>query len=124
MACEEKSATGAGRYGAAAGVGAVWPAEAAGSRLSTDFPVLPSIKDGLNWQPPPQQGCFMGFLHSSIKKACPRCGRNWVRRSHRKGAIEKIVCALFSVDPFRCEDCDHRYFRFRSTHSTHAQRHA
>ena len=72
--------------------------------------------------PPPQQGCFMGFLHFSVKKACPRCGGNWVRRSHRKGAIEKIVCALVSLNPFRCEDCGHRYFRFRSTHPTEVRR--
>ena len=64
---------------------------------------------------PGNEGGFMSFLHSAENNICPRCGGNWVRRSHRKGTLERIVCALLLISPFRCEDCGHRYFRFRST---------
>lgn len=62
----------------------------------------------------------MGFIQLGEKNICPQCYGNSVRKSRRRGAMERILCALFLISPFRCEDCDHRYFRFRSANSTHA----
>ena len=66
----------------------------------------------------------MGLIHFGEQKICPRCQGESVHRSHRRGMVERVVCALLLISPFRCEDCDYRYFRFRPlrAHATH--RHA
>jgi hypothetical protein len=64
MACKEKSTTGArraGRYRAAAGAGAVCEvaaAGAAGRAAEYRFPVLPSIKGGVDFYPLPSKGAL------------------------------------------------------------------
>jgi hypothetical protein len=66
----------------------------------------------------------MGLIQFSEQKICPRCHGKSVHRSHRRGAVERVVCALLLISPFRCDDCDHRYFRFRPVRETQAHRHA
>jgi hypothetical protein len=39
---------------------------------------------------------------------CSRCGSNSIRRSKRRGVIEKALSIV--VRPYRCRDCDHRFF--------------
>ena len=43
---------------------------------------------------------------------CPRCGAERIHQSRRIGLIEKRVLATFLMRPFRCESCDHRFFRW------------
>lgn len=45
-----------------------------------------------------------------VHKLCPRCGSKYVRRSHRKGVIDLVFRAV-QLRPFRCEDCDGRFYR-------------
>ena len=47
---------------------------------------------------------------------CPRCGGRATRRSHRKGLIELIAYYALFLSPYRCSDCDHRFFRSRFSH--------
>lgn len=41
---------------------------------------------------------------------CPKCGKDFVRRTVRNGAGE-IVLSAFYVYPFRCQLCAHRFLR-------------
>jgi hypothetical protein len=59
----------------------------------------------------------MGRIHIG-RNVCPECRGNAVRRSHKRSATERIVYALFQIGPYRCEECGHRYFRFRSASSS------
>jgi len=45
----------------------------------------------------------------SIK--CPKCHEQNVRRSHRR-FLDYIFSAIGMV-PFRCNVCEHRFYRFR-----------
>ena len=44
-------------------------------------------------------------------RICPRCGRNDVRQSVRRGAGDRIM-ACFGLTPYRCRACRNRFFRF------------
>lgn len=39
---------------------------------------------------------------------CPKCGRQFVQRSHRAGILERLLSILY-VYPFRCQVCMHRF---------------
>lgn len=41
---------------------------------------------------------------------CPKCGWQDVRLSHNKGALDSAL-SVFSVSPFRCRSCGHRFYR-------------
>lgn len=43
-------------------------------------------------------------------RQCPLCGSSSLRRSRRKTLIEKILLPLFGRLPYRCEQCDHRFY--------------
>ena len=43
---------------------------------------------------------------------CPKCKADRAHRSHRRGPWENVV-GLFSVHPYRCHGCEHRFLRFR-----------
>jgi hypothetical protein len=45
---------------------------------------------------------------------CPNCQSTSCHRSRRNGAVEFFLHHFFFVTPYRCEDCDQRYFRRRS----------
>jgi hypothetical protein len=66
----------------------------------------------------------MAFFHPSERNTCPRCQAHTVRLSHRRGPIERLLCALLRISPFRCEECDHRYYWFGSKRSHRTHRHA
>jgi hypothetical protein len=39
---------------------------------------------------------------------CPRCGKDFVRRSHRSGFVEELLSVVYA-HPFRCQLCGHRF---------------
>lgn len=43
-------------------------------------------------------------------RICPRCGRNDVRQSGRRGIIDGLM-ALIGLAPYRCRACRNRFFR-------------
>ncbi len=47
---------------------------------------------------------------------CPNCGSDNVRRSLRKGPKDWVLRRLLFQSPYRCLDCDERFFDFRATH--------
>jgi predicted Zn-ribbon and HTH transcriptional regulator len=46
---------------------------------------------------------------------CPHCRSEQIRRSQRRGFVERGPLTLLSVKPFRCKDCRHRFFRWPVT---------
>ena len=44
---------------------------------------------------------------------CPVCESVSVRRSTRKGFVERIWFRFALVWPYRCDDCDSRFWGFR-----------
>lgn len=42
--------------------------------------------------------------------ACPKCGKDFIRRAVRSGPGEWLLSAIY-VYPFRCQLCAHRFFR-------------
>lgn len=57
----------------------------------------------------------MDVSHHCKRGACPNCHCQSVRRSHRVGLFERIVLNVFSVRPYRCIDCDKRFYRYDGT---------
>lgn len=43
-----------------------------------------------------------------IEPTCPRCGKDFVRRTMRKGILEAVLSAVY-IYPFRCQLCTHRF---------------
>lgn len=63
-------------------------------------------------------------------KSCPCCGSQEVTRSRRQGFFERGVLGMTNIRPYRCMDCDARYYGRRhyenaaaSLHLSTAQRH-
>ncbi len=54
----------------------------------------------------------MGVSPHFRRGVCPSCHCQTVRRSHRVGLLERIVLTAFSVRPYRCVDCDRRFYRY------------
>ena len=52
---------------------------------------------------------------------CPNCESKSVRRSQRKGAFETFVLKLTPVRPFRCRDCNHRFYRLNLEFQTQSK---
>jgi ribosomal protein L37AE/L43A len=49
-------------------------------------------------------------LSSADTRECPKCSGLNVRRSHRRGAVERYLLALLQFYPYRCNDCDWRFY--------------
>jgi hypothetical protein len=47
---------------------------------------------------------------------CPLCHGRRIHRSKRKGIFERKVLAMISVRPYRCDQCDHRFFHRSVAH--------
>ncbi len=45
---------------------------------------------------------------------CPYCRSKVIRRSKRRGVVESSILSLISVRPFRCKECDRRFYSFIS----------
>jgi DNA-directed RNA polymerase subunit RPC12/RpoP len=46
---------------------------------------------------------------------CPNCGSASTHRSKTKGFQETVFLAMIFSRPFRCEECDSRFFRWSIT---------
>lgn len=44
------------------------------------------------------------------KILCPKCGKDFVRRTVRKGAHEYLLSAVY-IYPYRCQLCAHRFLK-------------
>ena len=54
--------------------------------------------------------------------SCPHCQSKAIRRSMRKGMLESTILRLIPVRPFRCKDCDHRFYsRTSQTNTLHSK---
>jgi hypothetical protein len=47
---------------------------------------------------------------------CPVCASSSVRRSTRRGFVERIWFRLAFVWPYRCDDCDSRFWGFQRSY--------
>ena len=77
---------------------------------------------GVSYLPSFRFGAYMDLIHSSEQKKCPRCSSRLVHKSRRRGLAEKVAYALLQISPYRCGECDHRYFRWRSSNHAHMHR--
>jgi len=53
---------------------------------------------------------FAKLLHE-----CPECGSHSVRRSSRKGFVEKVVFRLSRIWPYWCQECGLRFFGYSAS---------
>jgi NTP pyrophosphatase (non-canonical NTP hydrolase) len=53
-------------------------------------------------------------MREALSVQCPRCGKSFVRRSHRQGLKERLLSLVY-IYPFRCQVCANRFraFQFR-----------
>jgi len=54
----------------------------------------------------------MSTLRRLLNRACPRCDGKVIRRSHRIGSLERFLSFLSFVRPYRCLDCDCRFYLY------------
>lgn len=54
----------------------------------------------------------MSTLRRVMNRACPRCEGKSIRRSHRVGFMERFVLRASFVRPYRCLDCDKRFYLY------------
>ena len=47
------------------------------------------------------------------KRPCPHCGSPEVFRSHRRGTVERYLLRAIGVRPFRCVNCNARFYRHK-----------
>jgi hypothetical protein len=57
-------------------------------------------------------------------KNCSLCHSVRIHQSRRVGFLEKAILAVIFVRPFRCERCDHRFYRWSLTANPNATRQA
>jgi transposase-like protein len=53
---------------------------------------------------------------------CPSCKSSKLRRTHRTGIVERSLSKIFGLRPYRCKECDERFFRIK-THRHPPERH-
>lgn len=54
----------------------------------------------------------MSTLRRLMNRACPRCEGKFIRRSHRVGVMERFLLRMSFVRPYRCLDCDRRFYLY------------
>jgi hypothetical protein len=47
-----------------------------------------------------------------MRLSCPNCGSLLIHRSRKKGIFEYVLSGIIFVHPFRCDECDSRFFRW------------
>ena len=55
------------------------------------------------------------------KRHCPHCGSSEVFRSHRRGTVERYLLRSIGVRPFRCVNCNARFYRLKHSDSPESQ---
>ncbi len=63
----------------------------------------------------------MGPSFAKKLHECPTCGSHSVRRSERRGIVEKFLYRLLLIWPYRCLECDGRFFDYKSQVSRSSQ---
>lgn len=58
----------------------------------------------------------MRFLFARKMNQCPQCDSPRVRRSYRRGFVERVLFRVLFVWPYRCDGCDVRYLGFDRHH--------
>jgi len=53
---------------------------------------------------------------------CPNCQSSRIHRSKTKGVVEIVFATLLFRRPFRCEECDTRFFRWSITEKPRPER--
>lgn len=51
----------------------------------------------------------------TARASCPRCGCTAVYRSRRRGVIERHLLPAIQLRPYRCENCDSRFYMRKMT---------
>jgi hypothetical protein len=51
-------------------------------------------------------------VNLATTRNCPHCRRIETSRSHRRGTVERYVLTIIGVRPFRCLNCDARFYAF------------
>jgi len=64
----------------------------------------------------------MSILRFVRRLECPECGGGVMHRSRRRGVLEKVLCGALPIHPYRCNDCDYRFFRLRPANSAAKRR--
>lgn len=59
------------------------------------------------------------ILEEAHPGRCPNCGSTSIRRSRRKSLLESFLHYALFLTPYRCEECDQRHLRLRSTKHVH-----
>jgi hypothetical protein len=54
----------------------------------------------------------MRLLFAKNMKECPQCESSRVRRSYRRGFLERFLYRILFVWPYRCDACDVRFLGF------------
>jgi hypothetical protein len=73
------------------------------SRRSADVRTLPSLKKG------------------KVSILCPYCQSDLTHRSRTRGIVESLLVFL-RIRPYRCDECDCRFFRWGVQHKSKATR--
>jgi hypothetical protein len=60
-------------------------------------------------------------MSSDSKRPCPYCGVSEVFRSHRRGTMERYLLRAVGVRPFRCVNCDARFYGRRDSYGPTSQ---
>lgn len=55
-------------------------------------------------------------MNAPTKRLCPYCSSVEINRSHRRGAIERYFFRAIGMRPYRCSDCDARFYAFAGPH--------
>jgi hypothetical protein len=51
-------------------------------------------------------------MHAFNKRPCPHCRSTETSRSHRHGGVERYLLRVVGVLPYRCLECDARFYAF------------
>lgn len=60
------------------------------------------------------------FLAGVFMIRCPRCRGAGIRRSKRRGFVERGPLTLVFLRPFRCKHCERRFFRWPINFNDHS----
>jgi hypothetical protein len=70
------------------------------------------LREGTSTAHATQEGLVELKMHDSSKRLCPNCSSVETSRSHRHGAVERYVLRAIGVHPYRCLNCDVRFYAF------------
>lgn len=54
---------------------------------------------------------FPNWEKALVPICCPDCQSDEIRRSKTRGSVESLL-AILRIRPYRCEECDYRFFRW------------